>query len=317
MKKNRMNELVQKNTPIIVLLVLIIIFSILVPNFTSSRNITAILFQSAVTGFLALGQLLVIITGGIDLSQGAMVALTSIVVSVTIDDFGIGGAVAVGLLMGALIGFLCGGIIAKTSIPPFIVTLGFMGIARGLALMLANAKPVPIKNEAYKILGAGRIGIVPIAVIVLAIFAMLVFYLLRFRKFGLYMYALGSNENSARLSGINAQQIKLGAYMLSAIFCTIGGMVWCSRLVSGSPVGGYDYETESIAAVVVGGAQLSGGVGSVQGAMAGVLIFQCISSMLNLTGINPFWQGAFKGILIIVAVVISALRGGVKQNKFV
>lgn len=308
----------RRNTPLLALIVILVLFSALVPNFTNSRNLSAIMFQSVVTGFLALGQFLVIVTGGIDLSQGALVALTSIVVSVTMSQYGLVPAILAGLLMGLLIGLLSGFLVAYTPMPPFIVTLGVMGIARSLAMLIASAKPVPIHNELFKILGAGRIGWgplswVPLASILLLLSALAIHYFLKLRRSGRYLYALGSNEMSTRLSGINVARLKLMVYVLSSFFCTIGGMVWSSRLVSGSPVGGYNYETESIAAVVVGGASLAGGEGTVLGTMAGVLIFQCIGSMLNLTGINPFWQGVFKGSLIIAAVVLSVFRSHKKQ----
>lgn len=316
----RLLEFARRNTSLLALVVLFVLFSTLVPNFTNSRNLSAIMFQSVVTGFLALGQFLVIVTGGIDLSQGAMVALTSIVVSVTMHQYGLVPAVAAGILMGIAIGLLCGFLVAHTTMPPFIVTLGVMGIARSLAMMIANAKPVPIHNELFNLLGSARIdwpplSWVPWASILLLLSAVIIHLFLRLRRSGRYIYALGSNEMSTKLSGINVARLKLLVYVLSSFFCTLGGMIWCSRLVSGSPVGAYNYETESIAAVAVGGASLAGGEGTVLGTMAGVLIFQCIGSMLNLTGINPFWQGVFKGSLIIAAVVLSVFRSHKKPVK--
>lgn len=304
----KLSLFLQDNMPLMVLIFLIIIFSVMTPNFLSSRNLSAIMFQSMVTGFLALGQLLVIITGGIDLSQGALVAMNSVIVSVVMQNTGVVPAVICGILITTLIGVLSGSMIAKTSMPPFIVTLGTMGIARGLALMFANAKPVPITNEAFKLLGSGKIAWVPYATILLIIAAVSVNYFLRKRRIGTYIYATGSNENSTKLSGINVARVKLLVYALSAFFCSVGGMIWSARLVSGSPVGGYDYEAESIAAVVVGGASLAGGKGTVLGTIVGVFIFQCINSALNLLGVNTFWQGACKGFLIILAVIIGILR---------
>jgi ribose transport system permease protein len=268
-----------------------------------------------VTGFLALGQFLVILTGGIDLSLGSLVAFISIVVSVTIRTYGFLPAIIAGIAVGLLVGLMNGLLVAKTKMPAFIVTLGMMGIARGMALMLANAKPVPIDNEYYKIIGAGRIAWIPYSSILLLICAIIIHYFLTYRRTGRYLYAIGSNENNSLLSGINVSRIKIMVYMLCSFFCTIGGMIWCSRLVSGSPVGGNNYETESIAAVIVGGASLSGGEGTVLGTMAGVFIFQCIASMLNLTGINPFWQGVFKGMLILAAVILSIFRNSGTKDE--
>jgi ribose/xylose/arabinose/galactoside ABC-type transport system permease subunit len=304
-----------RNTSLLALIILVVIFSILVPSFTNSRNLTAITSQSVVTGFLALGQLLVILTGGIDLSQGSLVALISIVVSVTMRTYGLVLSISAGIIVGLIIGFLNGILVSKTKIPAFIVTLGMMGIARGLAMMLANAKPVPITNNTYKILGAGRIGWLPYSTILLLMASLIIFYFLTYRRSGHYFYAIGSNERNTLLSGVNVSVYKLMAYVLCGFLCTIGGMIWCSRLVSGSPVGGVNYETESIAAVIVGGANLTGGEGTVLGTIAGVFILQCIGSILNLTGINPFWQGVFKGALIIAAVILSVFRSPETQNS--
>jgi ribose transport system permease protein len=315
-KKDEVTLFLLRNTSLVALIFLVIAFSVLVPNFTDSLNLTAIMSQSMVTGFLALGQLLAILTGGIDLSQGSLVALTSIVVSVTMRSFGLASAIFAGIGTGLFIGAVNGFLVSKTKMPAFIVTLGVMGIARGMALMLANAKPVPIDNEYYKILGAGRISWIPISSILLLTASIVIHYFLTHRRSGRYIYAIGSNENNSLLSGINVPRMKLTVYILSSFLCAIGGMIWCSRLVSGSPVGGINYETESIAAVIVGGASLSGGEGSVLGTMAGVFIFQCIASMLNLTGVNPFWQGVFKGILIVGAVILSVFRNqGTKDKK--
>jgi ribose transport system permease protein len=199
--------------------------------------------------------------------------------------------------------------------PAFIVTLGVMGIARGMALMLANAKPVPVTVDVYKLLGSARISWVPISSLLLLGASLIMHFFLKLRRSGRYLYAIGSNERNTLLSGVDISRYKLMAYILSAFFVTIGGMIWCARLVSGSPVGGVNYETESIAAVIVGGASLSGGEGTVFGTLCGVLILQCIGSMLNLTGINPFWQGVVKGVLIIVAVVLSVFRNSGVRKK--
>ncbi|MDR2553715.1 MAG: ABC transporter permease [Treponema sp.] len=305
----------EQNTSLVVLIILFVLFSLFVPNFTNARNLTAVTSQLVVTGFLALGQLLVILTGGIDLSQGSLVAMTSIVVSVTMRNYGLAAAVAAGIAGGVAVGVFNGLLVAKVKMPAFIVTLGTMGIVRGIALMLANAKPVPITDSVYKLLGSARISWVPVSSILLLAASLIMHFFLKLRRSGRYLYAIGSNERNTLLSGIDVSRYKLMVYILSAFFVTLGGMIWCSRLVSGSPVGGVNYETESIAAVIVGGASLSGGEGTVFGTLYGVLILQCIGSMLNLTGINPFWQGVVKGVLIIAAVILSIFRnsGALKQ----
>lgn len=290
-------------------LVLIILYGILfVPNFLASTNITAIMFQYSIIGFLALGQLLVIITGGIDLSQGSFVALTSVVLATLMTSLGMLPAVAGAILCCSLLGLVSGIIVSRTNIPPFVATLGMLGIGRGLAKFIANAKPVPISDPVFRLIGRETLFGIPVCFILWIVTCLLLVYFLKFRRLGRYIYAVGSNEESSRLSGIDTKKIKLFVYMMSGMLTSLGAVIWASRLGSGSPIGGMNYEMESIAAVVVGGASLNGGVGSVLGTVAGVLLFGVINSILNLSGISPFWQGAIKGIIILLAVAISQLQ---------
>ncbi len=292
-----------------VALVLLFIFgAAAVPNFVSERNLTAVLFQYSVIGFLALGQLLVILTGGIDLSQGSMVALTSIVTSVVMSRYGLAAGVICGLTMTTLLGVMNGLLVSRTKMPAFIVTLGMLGIARGLAMLIANAKPVPIKEAGFAVIGKGTFLGIPISALLLAAACVIIHYFLTQRRLGRYIYAVGSSEDCTILSGVNVQNVKLLVYSLSALLTAIGGLIWSARLTSGSPIGGSGYEMESIAAVVVGGGDLFGGQGTVLGTLSGVLIFGVINSMLNLAEISPFWQGTLKGILILLAVSFSLVR---------
>ncbi len=303
------------NTALIALVVMVIIGAISSPYFVSERNMSAILFQYSVIGFLALGQLLVILTGGIDLSQGSQVALTSIITAVLMSTYGpmvaVLGAVVVIMLLGLINGIL----IAHAGLPPFVVTLGMLGIARGLAMLIANARPVPITVDAFSQFGRSQVyGVPTSALLWLACALILFFFLSRFRL-GRYIYAVGSNEESARLSGINVKSVKIFAYILCSLLTALGGVLWAARLGSGSPIGGSFYELESIAAVLVGGGSFFGGIGTVLGTVAGVLIFGTINSILNLLGVSPFLQGAMKGVIILLAVVLSQVRR--RFEKFV
>lgn len=289
----------------VALTILIIFGCVAIPNFSSQTNLSAILFQYSVIGFLALGQLIVTLTGGIDLSQGSMVALTSVVTSIIMSNYGLTAGVLMGLLVPMLLGLSSGFLVAKTKIPPFIVTLGMLGIARGLAMMIANAKPVPISNNLFAIIGNGDLLGVPYCAIMLIIACFLIHLFLKNRRLGRYIYAVGSSEGSTLLSGVNVQGVKIFVYTFSAFLTAIGGLIWSARLTSGSPIGGSNYEMESIAAVVVGGGSLFGGQGTVLGTFSGVLIFGVINSMLNLAQISTFWQGTLKGLIILVAVSFS------------
>jgi ribose/xylose/arabinose/galactoside ABC-type transport system permease subunit len=297
-----------RNTALVALLIAIAIGALFVPNFLTRLNLTAILFQYSIIGLLALGQLLVILTAGIDLSQGSVVALTSIVVATLMKEAGLVVAVFGGLLAGTLIGVTSGLIVSRTKIPPFVVTLGMLGIARGLALLISNAKPVAIENQAFIEFGTSTVIGIPTSAIIWVAASLLLWYFLKYRRTGRYIYALGGSEESARLSGVDVRSVKLLVYGLCGLLTAIGGVIWTARLSSGSPIGGVNYELESIAAVIVGGGSLFGGIGSVSGTLVGVLLFGTINSILNLLGISPYWQGTIKGVLILLAVALSQVR---------
>lgn len=292
----------------VALVALFILGTFTLPNFATEGNLTAILSQYSVIGFLALGQLIVILTGGIDLSQGSMLALTTVVTSVVMSNYGLVPGVLAGIAVTTIFGFASGLIVSRTKIPAFIVTLGMTGIARGLAMMVANAKPIPIKDKGFAFLGKGTLIGVPLGAVLLLAACILIYYFLKHRRMGRYIFAVGSSEDCAMLSGVNVKSVKLFVYTFSAFFTAIGALIWSSRLTSGSPIGGSGYEMESIAAVVVGGGDLFGGQGSVLGTISGVLIFGVINSMLNLAEISPFWQGTLKGLLILLAVAFSLVR---------
>jgi len=281
-----------------------------VPNFLSEMNLSAILYQYSIIGLLALGQLLVVLTAGIDLSQGALLALTSITTALVMVRHGPVMGVLAGLAVPAGVGVVSGLLVSRLRMPPFLVTLGTMGIARGMAMRIANARPVPIHNEAFISFGSGTLIHVPVSTFLWVGASIgLAFFLTR-RPFGRHVYAVGSSEESSRLSGVSVASVKLAVYVLSAFLCAVGGVIWTSRLGSGSPVGGQNYELESIAAVVVGGASLFGGKGRVDGVVAGVLIFGVINSVLNLSRISPFWQGMIKGAVVLLAVALTQVRSG-------
>jgi ribose/xylose/arabinose/galactoside ABC-type transport system permease subunit len=297
-----------QNSALVALIIAFSIGSIFIQTFLTQLNLSAILFQYAIIGLLALGQLLVILTAGIDLSQGALVALTSIVIAFLMRSYGIPIAVIGGLAMGTLFGFTNGLIVSRTKIPPFVVTLGMMGVARGLALLISDAKPISIESQAFIDFGRANIGGIPISAILWVAVCVILSFFLKRRQLGRHIYAVGGSEESARLSGINVRKIKLMVYALSGLLTSIAATVWTARLSSGSPIGGVNYELESIAAVIVGGGSLFGGIGSVSGTLIGVMLFGVINSILNLVGISPYWQGTIKGVLILLAVALSQIR---------
>jgi ribose transport system permease protein len=299
---------ITNNSALVALILLIVLGIFFVPNFFSRQNMSAILFQYAIIGFLALGQLLVILTSGIDLSQGSLVAFTSIMVAVIMKNSGILPAVISGMIAATLLGIFNGLLVSRTKIPPFVVTLGMLGIARGLALLVSESKPVSVDIPEFFTFGRINVLGFPLSAILLIVTAIGVWYFLQHRKTGRHIYAIGGSEESSRLSGVDVKKIKLLVYALSGFLTSIGGVIWTARLSSGSPIGANGYEMESIAAVIVGGGSLFGGIGSVAGTIIGVVLFGVINSILNLLGISPYWQGTIKGVLILLAVALGQLR---------
>jgi ribose/xylose/arabinose/galactoside ABC-type transport system permease subunit len=311
---NKIIPWIANNSALVAMIFLFLIGSIYVKNFFTMQNFSGIFYQYAIIGFLALGQLLVILTAGIDLSQGSIVAFTSIVVALLMQKFGIGIAVTGGLLAATTLGLVNGLMVSRTRIPPFVVTLGMLGIARGLGLVLSNAKPISIEVESFNNFGRSAVFGIPVSAILLVVISILLAFFLKYRKSGRYIYAIGSSEESSRLSGIDVKKIKLFVYAASAFLTSIGAVMWTARLNSGSPIGANGYEMESIAAVIVGGGNLFGGVGTVGGTLIGILLFGMINSVLNLIGISPYWQGTIKGVLILLAVALSQIQR-LRRNK--
>ncbi len=304
----RVMSFAEQNSALVALVIVCLAGVLFVENFASSLNVSAILFQYAIIGFLALGQLLVIRTAGIDLSQGAQVAMSSIITAVMMKSVGIVGAVLGGLAAGTLFGLINGLLVSRTKIPAFVVTLGMLGVARGLAQVFSDSKPIAIEAQPFVDFGRSALAGIPVSAILWAAISLGLAFFLAQRRSGRHIYAVGGSEESARLSGVNIKRIKLLVYALSGLLSAVGGVIWTARLSSGSPLGGNGYEMESIAAVIVGGGYMFGGIGTVSGTVVGVLLFGVINSILNLVGISPYWQGTIKGVLILAAVALSQFR---------
>lgn len=303
---SRLGAWLSENRAYTALAALVLFGVVFVPNFATGDNVRAILYQYSVIGLLALGQLVVILTSGIDLAQGSVLALSSVAMGLFLPNLGIWGAVAGAVAVAALCGLLSGTIVARTVVPPFIVTLAVMGIASGLALLAADAKPVPILDEAVIAFGATVLfGIIPVSALIWLLTACVLAVLLYSRRSGRYLYAVGGTEEGSRLSGVPVMRTKLLAYSISATCVGIAAVLYTATLGIGNPTGGRGYEFEAIAAVVIGGGSLFGGRGKVGTTIAGVLILGCISSLLNLSGVQPFWQGVIKGVVILLAVAVS------------
>ena len=299
--------------PLIALMALSTVLSLYDPNFRKLENLSNIGFQTAVIVTLAAGQTLVIIAGGIDLSVGSVLALVGVVTALLLAaERPIALAVAAGLIVGGGCGFVNGFLVTKGRIPPFIATLGMMGVARGLALVLSKAQNVFIPQEPrfepFLELGTGRLLGIPIPFLIAAIVATLTELLLSFTRFGRYIYAVGGNREAARLSGIPVHSVLMLVFILCGLTTAIGGIVETARLLVGQPTGGQLYELHAIAAAVIGGASLAGGRGSVLGTVLGALLMAVIRNGSDLLNIPYEWQQVILGALVVLAVLFDQWR---------
>nr|WP_235421192.1 ABC transporter permease [Erwinia oleae] len=287
---------------------MLIIAAFLSDRFYSEDNITNVLRQSVPLGLAALGMLFVILTGGIDLSIGSIMAFVSVVVGLMIPDIGLWPALVAGLGMVTLMGAFSGILVTWFNIAPFIATLAMMTIARGLALIIADGQPVFIDNDAFVNFGTGYFLGIPLPVYVLLGFAILFQLIYKNSVFGRLVISIGSNEMATRFAGIRVNTYKLAVYAISAFACGLAGIISATRTGVGSPVLSIGFELDVIAAVVVGGASLAGGRGNVINTLIGVFILSMISNLMNLMNISGYNQQVVKGVIIIIAVMVESLK---------
>lgn len=293
------------------LIVMFIIFSLASPNFATFSNVVGILVSTAVTGVLATGVTFIIITGGIDLSVGTVMTFGSVMTGVFITFWGLPIYMGIlgGLAAGALAGLVSGTLVAKLKIPPFIATLGMMMVAEGLNLVISGTKPIYfIQRPAFRKIAMGTVLGIPLSVYIFLGAAFIASLILDRTVFGRYTYALGSNEEAARLSGINVDRWKMAIYTLGGFFSGLAGVLMASRLNSAQPALGSGYELEAIAAVVIGGTSLSGGQGTILGTIIGAFIMSVLTNGLRILSIPQEWQTVIIGAIVILAVYSDILR---------
>ena len=295
---------------LLILILMWLLLSLLSPYFFTASNLWEITLQTAVIGIIAAGQTLVILSGGIDLSVGSVFACAGIAGGLVFQATGnLWLTLAATLLTGAALGSLNGLFISQLRVPPFIATLGMLGMARGLALILSRGIPIFGLSTEYLWIGQGKLfDLVPIpTLILLGVFA-LVYFIARYTRFGRFTYATGSNAEAAKLSGINLGRVILGTFALSGLLCGVAAVIEAARLATIQPAGGNGYELLAIGAVVIGGTSLFGGEGNVIATLIGALIETTIRNGLNLLGVNAFWQYVVNGAVIIAAVAVDQWR---------
>jgi ribose/xylose/arabinose/galactoside ABC-type transport system permease subunit len=304
-------EILSRSGPLGGLIILCVVMTILSPYFLTFSNLFNVGTQIAVVAILALGQTFVIVSGGIDLSVGSVLGLAGIVFgwAAAVANLPLPVALALGIGSGALAGLTNGLLVTLGNLPPFIATLAMLSAARGLALVISGGVPLNPIPAAIRTLGSGDLlGFVPLPVVLMLVMWALTIGMLRSTYSGRCMYAIGGNEEASRLSGINVSRQKLIIYTLSGLFAGIAGILLTARLASADPQAGFTYELDAIAAVVIGGASLSGGVGNASGTLIGALILGVLRNGLNLLNVSAFWQQVVIGVVIALAVMTDTLR---------
>lgn len=299
-----------KRYGIVIAFVLVcIVLAILSPVFLRWTNIMNVIRQSSIIGIMAVGVTFVILTGGIDLSVGSVMAVSGMIAAGALQNgAGTAAAIIIGLGVGISCGLVNGLLITIGKITPFVVTLGMMSIARGITLIYSQGHPISGFSQSFRFIGGGVLFGIPFPIILLLLSVVVGWFVLSQTRLGRYTYAIGGNEETVTLSGINSSRIKMIVYGISGLTSGISALILTSRLNSAGPTAGIAFELDVIAAVVIGGTSLNGGRGSVWGTLIGALLIAIINNGMNLLGISPYYQQLVKGLIIIGAVLIDRLR---------
>jgi ribose/xylose/arabinose/galactoside ABC-type transport system permease subunit len=298
-------SLIQRFGLLLFIIILSVAMSIVRPVFLTSENLINVLRQVSMNGILAMGITFVILTGGIDLSIGAVVAVTSVIVGKLLDQgHGVTSAIAWGMLAALIFGIANGLLIAIGQLPPFIATLSTMAIGRGFALVYSNGRPFLILNEQFLAIGKGSSLGVPNPIWILLVVCSLAYILLNFTVFGRHVYAFGGNKQAARLAGVRTKLVEITVYTICGVLAGITAIILTARISSGQPTAGQSYELDAIAATAIGGTSMIGGSGTIGGTIMGFIIIGIMINSLTLLGVSSFYQQIVKGFIIIAAVML-------------
>ena len=303
----------------IVIIVMFIAMSFASPFFFDLQNLMNILLQVSISTIIAVGMTVVILTGGIDLSVGSVTAMSCVVIALTLH-LGLPVAVVLvlailfGLLSGIAMGSINGLFVVKGRVPAFIATLGMMSIARGLALYVTGGQSVTLLPQEYMAITSGKIGEIPVPVLYAVVVVLIAAFMLNKTKLGRYIYAIGGNKEAVRLSGVNVDKVEFIAYAISGLACGIGAIVLVGRLGAGQPIAASGYELTAIAAAIIGGTSLSGGMGRISGTVMGAVLMGMLSNGLNLLDVSQFLQQIITGLVIVAAVLFDQFRKSRKDK---
>lgn len=323
--KNKSIAILKKYGIVFVLALMIVVISLRQPEFLSTVNIFNVLTQSSIFGIMAIGLTFVIISRGIDLSVGSVLALSGVVMASVSQVSGAAGklfpgipmmplaaSLAAALVIGGLCGAFDGWLVAKTSIPPFIATLGMMNIARGLALIYTGGKPVSNLNPSFGAIGGNAFGFLPVPVIIWIVVVVIAWVLLNNTSFGKSVFAIGANSSAAEVSGIHVSRNLILIYMISGLMAGLAAFVFAGRTLSIHPGAATGYELTAIAATTIGGTSQTGGIGTIWGAVVGTLVLGVLQNGLTLMGVHAYWQQVIEGTIIVVAVIVDMRKNARK-----
>ena len=329
----RVGDLLLEGRAFIALIVIVLIFTAMSDTYLTGSNLITMTRHVAINAILALGMLLVILTGGIDLSVGSIVGLSGIVAGVLLEGWEltsldvilypqVWAVIIISLAVGTVVGGINGLLITRFNVAPFIATLGMLYVARGVALLISNGSTFPrlggseeLGNTGFSFLGIGRVLGVPVSIWLMVLFAVAVWVLIRKTAFGRWLYATGGNARAAELSGVPVRKVTMRVYMISGLCAAMVGLIIASELTSAAPQAGETYELNAIAAVVIGGASLSGGRGTVRGALIGAFVIGFLSDGLVMVGVSTFWQMVIKGAVIVLAVMLDQGQQRLKRTR--
>jgi len=306
--------LVEKYRVLLIFIVLCVIAGILSDVFFTMSNVMNVLRQVSIIAIIASGMTLVILIAGIDLSVGAVMAFSGAILAGALTA---GWPLALALLaalgVGLLFGLINGLVTARFGVPSFIATLAIMVIARGMTLVYTKGYPLVVSNEAYRFIGSGRLFGIPIPIIIMFVIFGFMYWMLKYTSFGRYIFAIGGNEETAILAGINVRAIKVAVFGIAGLLSALSAIIYTSRLMSAQPTAGTGIELDAIAAVIIGGTSLAGGKGGVTGTLIGALIMGVLDNILNLMNVSPFYQSIAKGLVILVAVLVDSKFSKMKK----
>jgi erythritol transport system permease protein len=321
-RRLRLVNLLLELRAFIALIVLIIVFSILSDSYLTWDNLVTMTRHVAINAILAIGMLMVILTGGIDLSVGSIVGLAGVIAGVLLEGLTLGfldvklfppvwAVIVIVLCVGAGVGAINGTLVTRFGVAPFIATLGMLYVARGIALLISGGETYPnlggspeLGNTGFDFIGSGEILTIPTSIWLMVLFAAVAIFLTKKAPFGRWVYAIGGNERAAELAGVKVNRVKRRVYMISGGCAAMAGLIIASELTSAAPQAGETFELNAIAAVVIGGASLSGGRGAVRGALIGAFVIGFLADGLVILGVSTFWQIVIKGAVIILAVIL-------------